>query len=154
MTIQLNLQSDKVEVAKADNTVVATPTTSIKDVFVLMKRHEVGSVLICEDNKLIGIYTERDAVKAMVEDVDFNLPISEVMVATPMTIGSGAPLAKAIQLMAAGRCRRLPIVSGEDELVGIVKVSGILHYFAEHFPQAVFNLPPEPNTIISEREGA
>ncbi len=154
MTIQLNLQSDQVEVAEAESTVVTTPTTSIEEVFLLMKSHEVGSVLICEDNKLVGIYTERDAVKAMVDNIDLRLPISEVMVASPMTIGEGAPLAEAIQLMAAGRCRRLPIVSGEKKLTGIVKVSGILHYFVEHFPQTVFNLPPEPNIIISEREGA
>jgi len=119
-----------------------------------MKTHQVGSVLICEDNKLIGIYTERDAVKAMVEDIDLNRPISEVMVTNPMSIGEGAPLAEAIQLMAAGRCRRLPIVSAGKQLTGIVKVSGILDYFVEHFPQTVFNLPPEPNTVISEREGA
>ena len=154
MTIQLHLQSDKVEVAKAENNVVTTPTTSIKEVFLLMKTHQVGSVLICEDNKLIGIYTERDAVKAMVEDIDLNRPISEVMVTNPMSIGEGAPLAEAIQLMAAGRCRRLPIVSAGKQLTGIVKVSGILDYFVEHFPQTVFNLPPEPNTVVSEREGA
>ncbi len=154
MTIQLNLQSDKVEVAKAENTVVTTTTVSIKEVFLLMKTHQVGSVLICEDNKLVGIFTERDAVEAMVEDVDLDLPISEVMVTSPMTIDEGAPLAEAIRLMAAGRCRRLPIVSAGQQLTGIVKVSGILQYFVEHFPQAVFNLPPEPNTVISEREGA
>ncbi len=97
MTIQLNLQSDKVEVAKAENTVVTTTTVSIKEVFLLMKTHQVGSVLICEDNKLVGIFTERDAVEAMVEDVDLDLPISEVMVTSPMTIDEGAPLAEAIR---------------------------------------------------------
>ena len=154
MTIQLNLQSDTVEVAKAENAVVVAPTDSIREVFLLMKSHYVGSVLVCEDKKLIGIYTERDAVKAMVEEVDLDLPISTVMVKEPITISEGAPLATAIRMMATGRCRRLPIVTAEQQLIGIVKVSGILHYFVEHFPETVFNLPPEPNIVMSEREGA
>ena len=56
--------------------------------------------------------------------------------------------------MAKGKCRRLPIVDVAGKLVGTVKVSGILHYFIEHFPEKVFNLPPEPNVVMPEREGA
>lgn len=154
MTIQINLQSDKVENALADNAVVVVPLTTLSEVLSLMKEQAVGSVLICIDRKLVGIFTERDALKAMVENVDLTTPVSDLMTTDVLTITEGAPLANAIRLMTKGKCRRLPIVNKSGQLVGIVKVSGIIHYFVEHFPEKVFNLPPQPNVVMPEREGA
>ena len=154
MTIQINLQSDTVEDARADNPVVVHPSASLQEVLLLMKERQVGSVLVCEGRKLVGIFTERDAVKTMIEAVSLDCPISDLMVTEVLTISEGAPLANAIRLMAMGKCRRLPIIDASGELIGIVKVSGILHYFVEHFPEQVFNLPPKPNVIMPEREGA
>ncbi len=119
-----------------------------------MKDRSVGSVLICNEGKLLGIFTERDALKAMVENTDLSTPVLDLMTTDVLTISKGAPLVNAIRLMTRGKCRRLPIVSTEGQLVGIVKVSGILDYFVEHFPEKVFNLPPQPNVVMPEREGA
>ena len=154
MTIQINLQSDKVENALADNAVVVVPSTTLQDVLSMMKDLAVGSVLVCIERKLLGIFTERDALKAMVENTDLATPVSDLMTTDLLTISEGAPLVNAIRLMTQGRCRRLPIVDPEGKLVGIVKVSGIIDYFVEHFPEKVFNLPPQPNVVMPEREGA
>ena len=154
MTIQINLQSDKVEKALADNAVVVAPSFTLRDVLSLMKDRSVGSVLICNEGKLLGIFTERDALKAMVENTDLSTPVLDLMTTDVLTISKGAPLVNAIRLMTRGKCRRLPIVSTEGQLVGIVKVSGILDYFVEHFPEKVFNLPPQPTVVMPEREGA
>ncbi len=154
MTIQINLLSDKVEKALADNAVVVAPSFTLRDVLSLMKDRSVGSVLICNEGKLLGIFTERDALKAMVENTDLSTPVLDLMTTDVLTISKGAPLVNAIRLMTRGKCRRLPIVSTEGQLVGIVKVSGILDYFVEHFPEKVFNLPPQPNVVMPEREGA
>ena len=154
LTIQINLQSDTVENALADNAVVVGPSATLSEVLSLMKEQGVGSVLVCVERKLAGIFTERDALKTMVEKVDLDSPISDLMITEVLTIAEGAPLANAIRLMAKGKCRRLPIVDVAGKLVGTVKVSGILHYFIEHFPEKVFNLPPEPNVVMPEREGA
>lgn len=154
MTIQINLQSDKVEKALADNALVVAPSATLRDVFSLMKDRAAGSVLICVEGKLIGIFTERDALRAMVENTDLSTPMSDLMTTDVLTISEGAPLVNAIRLMTRGKCRRLPIVNAEGKLVGIVKVSGIIDYFVEHFPEKVFNLPPQPNVVMPEREGA
>ena len=133
---------------------IVQPSATLRNVLLLMKEQQVGSVLICEGRKLVGIFTERDAVKTMIDAVSLDCPISDLMITQVLTISEGAPLANAIRLMAKGKCRRLPIVDASGELLGIVKVSGILHYFVEHFPEQVFNLPPEPNVVMPEREGA
>ena len=63
-------------------------------------------------------------------------------------------IGEVIQTMSRGGYRRVPIVDPQDRLVGIIKVSNIVNHFVEHFPQAVFNLPPQPNVVMPEREGA
>ena len=60
----------------------------------------------------------------------------------------------AIRKMSLGGHRRLPIVDDQGRAVGLVKVSGILHYLVEHFPQTIYNLPPKPHPTTQEREGA
>ena len=49
--------------------------------------------------------------------------------------------------------RRLPIVDAEGRPTGLVNIAGIIHWLVQHFPQAVYNLPPVPNPTTQEREG-
>ena len=81
---------------------IVQPSATLRDVLLVMKEQQVGSVLICEGRKLIGIFTERDAVKTMIDAVSLDCPISDLMIAEVLTISEGAPLANAIRLMAKG----------------------------------------------------
>lgn len=153
MGIKLNIYSDPVEIAKADEALVAESTTTVREIFSTLELHDTGSVLICDDNKLVGIFTERDALRLMAEDANLDVPLRDVM-KTPVTVSRDAPIAEAIKMMSSGGYRRLPIVDQDGNLAGIIKVSGILHYLVDHFPETVLNLPPEPNMIMPEREGA
>jgi CBS domain-containing protein len=152
--IKLNIHSDLVEHAKAAEPLVVPPHTTVREVLSTLQLHNAGSLLICEGNKLIGIFTERDALRLMATSADLDVPIRDVMTKNPVTISRDAPIAEAVKLMSAGGYRRLPIVDHDGSLAGVVKVSGILHYFVDHFPETVLNLPPKPNVIMPEREGA
>ena len=94
LTIQINLQSDTVENALADNAVVVGPSATLSQVLSLMKEQGVGSVLVCVERKLVGIFTERDALKTMVEEVDLDTPISDLMIIEVLTIAEGTPAGK------------------------------------------------------------
>jgi CBS domain-containing protein len=76
------------------------------------------------------------------------------MTSKPATVRPTASIGEAIGVMSRGGYRRLPIVDDSNRLLGVIKVSNIVSYFVEHFPQAVFNLPPQPNVVMPEREGA
>ncbi|MDH3718065.1 MAG: CBS domain-containing protein [Planctomycetota bacterium] len=154
MDIKLNIHNDLVEHAKASAPVVVPPDTTVRDVFAALQLDDAGSLLICEGGKLVGIFTERDALKLMATSADLDVPIRDVMIKDPVTVSRDASIAEAVKLMSAGGYRRLPIVDHDGSLAGIVKVSGILHYFVDHFPETVLNLPPEPKVIMPEREGA
>ena len=55
-----------------------------------------------------------------------------------------------------GQKRGAREVSGEeaDVLVAGVAVHGIVRYLVDHFPETVYNLPPDPKSVPREREGA
>ena len=114
---------------------------------------------------LLGIYTERDALKWMAAGCPVDIPLTEAMSDPPVTLQESESVGAAIQKMAAGGYRHLPILSS-DELssngfssaggtpISIATVKGIVHYIVEHFPDTIYNLPPTPNSGPSEREGA
>ena len=154
MAAELNLQAEVAEAAAAELPLIVEPTVATGEVLRLLQMQRSGSVLICRGETLLGIFTERDALKLMATGADLTRPIESVMVRNPATVRPAATIGEAIQVMSKGGYRRLPIVDENNRLVGVIKVSNIISYFVEHFPQAVFNLPPQPNVVMSEREGA
>jgi CBS domain-containing protein len=151
---QLSLQSEGVGSAYPDQPLAATANESVGQVLQLLRAQRTGAVLICEGEKLVGILTERDALKLMASGADLSTPVREVMSREPATILSTATVADAIRVMAEGGYRHLPIVDGQGKPTGVVAVYGIVHYLVDHFPETVYNLPPDPKAAPREREGA
>jgi CBS domain-containing protein len=151
---QLSLQSEGVGSAYPDQPLAATASESIGQVLQLLRAQRTGAVLICDGEKLIGILTERDALKLMAGGADFSIPVREVMSREPATINTTATVAEAIRVMAEGGYRHLPIVDDHGKPTGVVAVHGIVHYLVDHFPETVYNLPPDPKAAPREREGA
>ncbi|GIW95774.1 MAG: hypothetical protein KatS3mg110_3815 [Pirellulaceae bacterium] len=155
----LKLDSETVaEVISADPVCVSEQAT-LREVLSLLRRLGRGCALVCQEQKLVGIFTERDALRllALLGAGNVQLldqPIRSLMVPNPVTIRKDATVAEAIRRMSQGGYRRLPVVDGNGTPVGVMKVSGILHYFAEHFPKYVYTLPPEPHYAPRERDGA
>lgn len=154
MDFQLNLDSETVEHAHPGTPICVAPQVTIREVFERLKERARGAVLICRDGVLEGIFTERDALRLMADGADLDRPIETVMVRTPVTLSRSDTVGKAIAMMSEGGYRRLPLVDDENRPLGIVKVSGILHYLVEHFPKVVYTLPPHPHHAAQKREGA
>ena len=151
---QLSLESEGVGSAYPDQPLAATADDSVGEVLQLLRAQRTGAALICEGQKLVGILTERDALKLMAAGVDFSTPVRDVMTSPPKTISSDATVATAIRVMAEGGYRHLPIVDNSGKPTGVVAVYGIVHYLVDHFPETVYNLPPDPKSSPREREGA
>ena len=133
---------------------IVAPTDSTETVLRRMKEMRDGGAIVCQDGKLAGIFTERDALKVMAEQVDLGASVSQYMSSKPASIKSTQSVGTAIRSMSTGGYRRLPIVDESGMVVGILKVSHILRYLVEHFPEFVYNLPPTPDHTTQEREGA
>lgn len=110
--------------------------------------------MVCQDRRLVGVFTERDALRLLADGANLDIPVAEVMIRNPVTVRKADTVARAISLMAGGGFRRLPIIDEQGNVEGVLKVSGLLHYLVEHFPKIVHTLPPEPHYKTADREGA
>lgn len=154
MDFKLSLESEGIGSAYPDQPLAATVDDSVGQVLQLLRAQRTGAALICEGTKLVGILTERDALKLMASGADFSQPVRNVMSSPPTTIASTATVADAIRVMSEGGYRHLPIIDPDGKPTGVIAVHGIVHYLVDHFPETVYNLPPDPNAAPREREGA
>jgi CBS domain-containing protein len=100
--------------------------TAMKAVEILHDRH-VGSIVVVDDErKCKGIFTERDAIRLVAKNVQLNVPLREVMTKNVVTIGEDASLEEARRVIATHGIRHLPVVNHEDKLVGLLSVRSFL----------------------------
>jgi len=154
VNFQLNLNTETVDQCHPAEPLCLAPAASVREALRQMKELNRGAVLVCQDQIVIGIFTERDALKMMAAGASFDVPLQQFMTPDPVVLGARDTVGKAITMMAQGGYRRLPIVDDQGRPTGIVTVEGIMHYLVEHFPAVIYNLPPEPHHAIHEREGA
>ena len=111
--------------------VTVDESTSVKTAIETLQQHHIGCLLVTTaDNKLSGIFTERDAVfKLMLKEVDLkNTAITAIMTPNPKAESLTTTVAFALHLMAQGGYRHLPIIDKDSEPIGIVSVKDILDY--------------------------
>lgn len=100
--------------------VVDTPDETLRAAAARMWRQQTGSLLIMDGDRLVGILTERDLLRAVARGADVDATgVSEVMTADVRTVDSGTSLHETARLMAANWIRHLPVVDGE-KVVGVV----------------------------------
>jgi predicted transcriptional regulator len=95
--------------------------------------HETGAdcVLVTEDGKLVGIFTDRDAVLKLAGKVPQPRPIRELMTRDPVVLRHDDPVAVAINKMAVGGFRHIPIVDGGGLPTGVVTAKDVFRHIAE-----------------------
>ncbi len=131
------------------------PTQTVAEAVALLRKEQVGCLLVVEANKLVGIFTERDLMRRILAPgKPLTLPLSECMTRDPAVVHPKDSISAAIARMESGGYRHLPVVDETGRPVGVLSVKQIVHYIVEHFPSTVYNLPPDPNVVQQAREGA
>lgn len=156
MDFKLSLQSETIRSVYPEGPVAVTSDTLIATAIELMQAEKAAAILVCDDDRLVGVFTERDVLRLLAERADLDRPITDVMSGTPATVTDDATVGEAIARMAEGGYRHLPIVSSirPSEATGMVDVRGVMRYLVEHFPSTIYNLPPPSTGTAAEREGA
>lgn len=113
------------ELMTRDPTSVGSDAT-LGEVATLMKQQDCGSIPVVDDGRLVGIVTDRDIViRAVAAGKDPKaLRVSEVMSASPVTVGPDDDVKQAEKVMADRQIRRLPVVE-DGSLVGILVTAHI-----------------------------
>ena len=112
---------------------IVAPEDSVLSAIQLMQKTRHGSVLVVEQGRLVGIFTERDALNQVAgETLDpAAVPVREMMTPQPEHLGEDDIIAFALHRMAVGQYRHIPILR-EGRPVGFISIRGLLRYLAEH----------------------
>jgi CBS domain-containing protein len=112
-------------------TCLVDPETTLAEATTMMGEQRVGSALVIEADRLMGILTERDIVRAMSTAHDAPArPVVEWMTKRPTTVAPGTPVRDALRTMVEGGFRHLPIMEG-DALVGVLSMRDIAKALAD-----------------------
>lgn len=133
-----------------------TANRCVADAVEALRKHRVGCLLIIDDGKLVGIFTERDLLTRVIAlSLPLSTPLRECMTLKPVTVHPMDSVRTAIERMELGGYRHLPVVDDEQRPVGILSAKRILNYIVEHFPATVYCQPPDPQNIYPDSaEGA
>lgn len=108
------------------NVLVLSKDASVKDTLDLMLENKAGSVIITENDKIIGIVTERDILSKIVNlNKSLDVKISEIMSSPVITISKDETVEKAAEIMTENRIKKLPIID-KGKLVGILTLTDIV----------------------------
>ena len=98
-------------------------SATVLDAARLMADKRIGSVLVIEEGKLRGIFTERDALNRVIAESREPgvTPLSGVMTPHPKTVGPEVPAVESLRIMRDGGYRHLPVVAA-GEVLGIISL--------------------------------
>jgi CBS domain-containing protein len=99
-----------------------SPSTTVGEAVALMAQYRIGSTMVMDGSRLVGIFTERDTVRAISQSHD--APAHEVsswMTHNPMTVGPDDETETALDTMLSHGFRHLPVVEN-GEVIGIVSI--------------------------------
>jgi len=107
--------------------VTAAATMTVSEAARLMEERRVGAIMVVEDEQLVGMFTERDALFRVVakERNGQTTPLADVMTRNPRTIHPDKPFAHALEMMHEGSFRHVPVVE-DGRPVGMVSVRDAL----------------------------
>jgi len=125
-TIRMIIEDQEVVTAAADTTVLSAAR--------LMKQHKTGAVMVVEGGRLVGIFTERDALyRVVAEGRDAaHTQLSEIMTRSPQTLHPDKSFAEALHIMHIGGFRHVPVVE-DGRPIGVVTARDALGPELEDF---------------------
>jgi CBS domain-containing protein len=114
---------------KGGEVISATADTSVADAVRLLAERRIGAVPVIEGRTVIGVFSERDVIRALAAGGPAVLEqsIRAHMTAPAVTVGPAQSALGALGLMTQRRIRHLPVVEG-DAVVGVVSIGDLVKY--------------------------
>jgi CBS domain-containing protein len=110
-----------------DKVITAKKDASLEHAVKLMNKHEIGCLVVVEDEKPVGIITERDLLKrCLAKSKELrNMKVSDVMSRPLVAVGPKTEIEEAAKVMCQKKIKKLPIVE-EGRLRGLITLTDIL----------------------------
>lgn len=124
--------------------VTATADESLQAIALRMQEHNVGAVVIVENENPVGIITDRDLALALgSQGIPPQAQAKRIMKRQVLAIPEDTSIFAATKFMQECEVRRLPIVDREDRLVGIVTLDDLVRYLARELSNLVEGIQHE-----------
>lgn len=108
------------------NVQTATRDMALREVAVLMRDGDMGSIPVVEDGKLVGIVTDRDiVVRAIADGKDTSTAVGEAMTTEIFSVRPDDFVFEAIRMMGDKQVRRIPVVDENGALAGIIAMADV-----------------------------
>ncbi|GMU23550.1 MAG: hypothetical protein AMXMBFR13_36280 [Phycisphaerae bacterium] len=134
--LEESIECDPLAALQPVRPVTVAPTDTVGEVIALLSRRNIGCALVVWCDTLVGIFTERDAlmkIGSSLEEVG-QQPIRHYMTPAPEALSQQDTIAFALNRMAVGDFRHIPI-EHDEKPVGIVSVRDVLSYITRQFPE-------------------
>ncbi len=116
-----HLRRLKVSEVMTEHVVTARPNDSLPRVAVLMEGHKIGSVVITENRKIVGILTERDFARIVKQGILLGRDRAKHHMTKPViVVRSNSSLEDLVKQMRRKHVRHVPVVDRKRKLVGII----------------------------------
>ena len=91
----------------------------------------IGALLVCDDDRVVGIFTERDVLNRVVDPGKDpgTVRVADVMTGDVVTIGPEVSVEEAMAVVTEKRCRHLPVMTGE-QLLGLISIGDLTRWVA------------------------
>ncbi len=108
------------------------PSATVQDAVAAMATHRIGCIVVIDDGRLAGLFTEHDLlIRVVAAGLDpRTTPVTRVMSPRPITVEPSLTLDKTMALISEKRVRHLPVVDG-DRLVGLVSIGDLNKWIVE-----------------------
>ena len=146
-------RNDKVSLMETDDYVCLEPSDPLSKAVEVMKQDEGGCAIVCDQGKVVGIFTQRDVLTKIIgESVDMNDPVSKWMSPVVATLSPDATIGDAVAMMTDKSYRNIPLVK-DGQLAGSISVFDVISYLAESYPKETMNLPPNIDQVMDSEHG-
>jgi len=134
--LERDLRTDPVSLLRPARPITVSPNDAVGDVVRLLAERGIGCALVTWCDALVGIFTERDVLMKIGDRYAAmkDMPVRHFMTPVPESLASEDSIAFALNRMAVGGFRHVPIEKDERP-VGIISVRDVLDYLARHFPE-------------------
>lgn len=134
--IEQVIVGNTIEVLSPNPAVTVAPYVTVRQAIDEMTGRRIGCLLVQEDGRLAGIFTERDVLnKVSADPASLDRPVAEFMTESPETITSDDSIAYALHAMDLGGYRHMPIVDGGGQATGVISVRDVLRFLCNRFAE-------------------
>jgi CBS domain-containing protein len=124
--------------------VTAGPDEALAGVARRTQEHNVGTVVVIEGARPVGIITDRDLALALgARGLSPQAPVREVMTRHVLAVPEDTGVFTATRFIQDRKVRRLPVVDREDRLVGLVSLDDLLRWLARELSNLAEGIGPE-----------